>query len=459
MSFSEHLRARSASDERTRRAAPATGPGRGFEEDAVSDPLAALRARARDELVLRLGTRVHDASLTPADIEQEVERELASVLDDELIPLSDDERRAIVAQLGDDVLGYGPLEAFLNDPTVTEIMVNAGRPIWIERDGRLHRTSARFSSDAQLRLVIERIVSAVGRRIDESTPMVDARLADGSRVNAVIPPLALDGPALTIRKFGRRRRSMQDLIEIGTLSEGAAEFLGLCVAGRRNVVVSGGTGTGKTTLLNVLSELISDDERIITIEDAAELQLEQENLVRLESRPPNIEGRGAVAIRDLLRNALRMRPDRIILGEVRGAESIDMLQAMNTGHDGSLSTLHANSPRDAIARIETMALMAAVELPLRAVRDQIGSALDVIVHISRLRDGTRQVTQISEVTGIDDDQVTTADLFVFDYVAGELVPTGAEPAFAHRLAELGIELRPELFARTLAMHAPQKEMQ
>jgi pilus assembly protein CpaF len=243
------------------------------------------------------------------------------------------------------------------------------------------------------------------------------------------------------------------------LSEAGAEFLGLCVAGRRNIVVSGGTGTGKTTLLNVLSELISDDERIITIEDAAELQLEQENIVRLESRPPNIEGRGAVVIRDLLRNALRMRPDRIILGEVRGAESIDMLQAMNTGHDGSLSTLHANSPRDAIARIETMALMAAVELPLRAIRDQIGSALDVVVHISRLRDGTRRVTQISEVTGVDGDQVTMADLFTFDYAAGTLVPAGVVPAFAHKLAEFGIELPSELFERTLAMHAPQKEMQ
>ncbi len=307
--------------------------------------------------------------------------------------------------------------------------------------------------------MIDKIVSAVGRRIDESSPMVDARLADGSRVNAVIPPLAIDGPALTIRKFAKHRLTADDLMAFGTLTPEATEFLQACVAGRMNIIISGGTGTGKTTLLNVMSSLIPEEERIVTIEDAAELQLDQQHLIRLESRPENLEGRGGVTIRDLVRNALRMRPDRIIVGEVRGAETLDMLQAMNTGHDGSLSTVHANSPRDALFRLETMTLMAGMDLPLRAIRDQISSALDVVVHLSRLRDGSRRVTQISEVAGAEGEVVSLSDLFAFDYSAGlddegrhrgTLAPTGLRPGFAERLRDTGIELP----ARLLGIDAP-----
>jgi pilus assembly protein CpaF len=433
----------------------------GFDDGSTNgdDPLAALKSRALEALVQHLGARLYDASLTPEQLDSYVVVELGKVLEDEPVPLSASERDALVAQLGDEVLGYGPIERFLADPTVTEVMVNAGNPIYIERGGRLYKTEARFASEARLRLVIERIVSAIGRRIDESSPMVDARLADGSRVNAIIPPLAIDGPALTIRKFARTRLSMEDLISFGTLSPDAAEFLAACVRGRLNVVISGGTGTGKTTLLNVLSSLIDEAERIVTIEDAAELQLDQEHLIRLESRPANLEGRGEVAIRDLVRNALRMRPDRIIVGEVRGAEAVDMLQAMNTGHDGSLTTLHANSPRDALSRIETMALMAGIELPLRAIRDQTASALDLIVHISRLRDGSRRVTQIAEIVGSEGDVVSISDLYAYDFSAGmtpdgrhlgTLMPTGLRPRFTERLTDLGIELP----ARLLGIDAP-----
>jgi pilus assembly protein CpaF len=445
MRLSDHLRFAAgtvADDERVRRSnSSASFATRAFKDDGSTthDPLAALRARTREGLAQRLGSRLYDASLTPQQLEIYVVTELGKVLEQDPIPLSASERQTIIEQLGDEVLGYGALERFLADPTISEVMVNAGKPIYIERGGRLYKTDARFASDAQLRLVIDRIVSAVGRRIDESTPMVDARLADGSRVNAIIPPLALDGPSLTIRKFSWKRLSMDDLIEYETLSAEAAEFLSACVRGRLNILVSGGTGTGKTTLLNVLSSLIENDERIITIEDAAELQLDQEHLIRLESRPPNLEGRGEIAIRDLLRNALRMRPDRIIVGEVRGAEAIDMLQAMNTGHDGSLSTVHANSPRDALSRIETMSLMAGIELPLQAIRDQVAGALDLIVHLSRMRDGSRRITQVTEISGSAAD---TTDLFAFDYSAGftddgrhrgSLVSTGVRPSFLERL--------------------------
>ena len=468
MSLGEHIRKAGApGEDGTWRPTPATSNGLGnglggFDDDANVvnvDPFAPLRSRALDALVQRLGGRLYDASLTPAQLDSYVVEELGKVLEAESVPLSASERQAIVDQLGDEVLGYGPLERFLADPTVTEVMVNAGNPIYIERGGRLYKTDARFGSEARLRLVIERIVSAVGRRIDESSPMVDARLADGSRVNAIIPPLAIDGPALTIRKFAKTRLSLDDLISFGTLAPDAAEFLGACVRGRLNIIISGGTGTSNTTRLNVLSSLIDNDERIVTIEDAAELQLDQEHLIRLESRPANLEGRGAIAIRDLVRNALRMRPDRIIVGEVRGAEAIDMLQAMNTGHDGSLSTLHANSPRDALSRIETMALMAGMELPLRAIRDQTSSALDLIVHLSRMRDGSRRVTQITEVAGSEGDVVSLSDLFAFDFSAGftvdgrhmgTLVPTGLRPSFTERLADVGVELP----ARLLGMDTP-----
>jgi pilus assembly protein CpaF len=461
MKLSDHLRLAGvdAEDDSVRRGGAFASAGFDDGNTNGDDPMAALKSRALEALVQHLGARLYDASLTPEQLDSYVVVELGKVLEDEPVPLSANEREALVAQLGDEVLGYGPIERFLADPTVTEVMVNAGNPIYIERGGQLYKTEARFASEARLRLVIERIVSAIGRRIDESSPMVDARLADGSRVNAIIPPLAIDGPALTIRKFARTRLSMEDLISFGTLSPEAAEFLAACVRGRLNIVISGGTGTGKTTLLNVLSSLIDEDERIVTIEDAAELQLDQEHLIRLESRPANLEGRGEVAIRDLVRNALRMRPDRIIVGEVRGAEAVDMLQAMNTGHDGSLTTLHANSPRDALSRIETMALMAGIELPLRAIRDQTASALDVIVHISRLRDGSRRVTQIAEIVGSEGDVVSISDLYAYDFSAGvtadgrhlgTLIPTGLRPRFTERLNDLGIELP----ARLLGIDAP-----
>jgi pilus assembly protein CpaF len=459
MKLSDHLKAAGVDEETARRAISAAGTGFDDGSSTGDDPLAALKARALDALVHNLGSRLYDASMTAEQLDTYVVEELGKVLEDEPVPLSRTERETLVAQLGDEVLGYGPIERYLADPTVTEIMVNAGNPIYIERGGRIHKTDARFASEARLRLVIERIVSAIGRRIDESSPMVDARLADGSRVNAIIPPLAIDGPALTIRKFSKTRLTIDDLVGFGTLSTDAAEFLSACVSGRLNILISGGTGSGKTTLLNVLSSMIADNERIITIEDAAELQLDQEHLIRLESRPANLEGRGEVAIRDLVRNALRMRPDRIIVGEVRGAEAIDMLQAMNTGHDGSLSTLHANSPRDALSRIETMALMAGMELPLRAIRDQTASALDLIVHLSRLRDGSRRVTQISEIVGSEGDVVSLSELYGFDYSPGTtpdgrhlggLRPTGLRPTFTERLADVGVELP----ARLLGIDAP-----
>jgi pilus assembly protein CpaF len=457
--LSDHIRLaeQAAGDEEAPRSRAHTrfGP----EGDESADPLASLKARAHEALVTRLGVRLYDASLSADQLQEYVVEELGKVLEEEAVPLSAAERDRLVAELGDDVLGYGPIERFLDDPTVTEVMVNGTRPIFIERGGKLHRTNERFGSEARLRQVIDRIVSAVGRRVDESSPMVDARLSDGSRVNAVIPPLAVDGPALTIRKFAKTRLTLTDLVTFGTLTPEVTEFLGACVRGRLNIIISGGTGTGKTTLLNVMSSLIPEDERIITIEDAAELQLDQEHLIRLESRPVNLEGRGDVSIRDLVRNALRMRPDRIVVGEVRGAEALDMLQAMNTGHDGSLSTLHANSPRDALSRIETMTLMAGMELPLRAIRDQVASAIDLVVHLSRLRDGTRRVTQITEVVGSEGEVVSLSDLYAFDYSAGlgedgrhvgTLVPTGLRPTFTEHLADLGIELP----ARLLGIDVP-----
>jgi pilus assembly protein CpaF len=453
VSLSDHLRAASGSQD---------DDGEGFGPAPArsgSDAIAALKGRTRDALLNRLGSRLYDPSLSPTQLNQQVVEELGKVLDRETIPLTPAERDELVAEISDDVLGYGPLEKFLSDPTVTEVMVNGADAIYVERGGKLYRTDERFGSDARLRQVIDKIVSAIGRRIDESSPMVDARLADGSRVNAVIPPLAIDGPALTIRKFAKHRLSADDLIGFGTLTAESTEFLHACVAGRLNVLISGGTGSGKTTLLNVMSSLIPENERIVTIEDAAELQLDQQHLIRLESRPENIEGRGGVTIRDLVRNALRMRPDRIIVGEVRGAETLDMLQAMNTGHDGSLSTVHANSPRDALFRLETMTLMAGLDLPLRAIRDQISSALDLVVHLSRLRDGSRRVTQIAEVAGAEGDVISLSDIFGFDYAAGlddegrhlgALVPTGLRPGFAERLRDAGIELP----ARLLGIDAP-----
>jgi pilus assembly protein CpaF len=354
----------------------------------------------------------------------------------------------------DEILGHGPIEPLLRDPAVSEIMVNGPRRIFVERAGLISPVDAEFADEAHLRRVIDRIVSRIGRRVDEASPMVDARLPDGSRVNAVVPPVALDGSTLTIRKFSADPLKVNDLIAFGTMTPAVATMLSACVRGRLDIVVSGGTGSGKTTTLNVLSSFIPTDERVVTIEDAAELQLHQAHVVRLESRPANTEGRGEVTIRDLVRNALRMRPDRIVVGEVRDGAALDMLQAMNTGHDGSLTTVHANTPRDSIARLETMVMMAGMDLPARAIRDQIASAVDLIIQVTRLKDGTRRITQISEVVGMEGDVVTLQDLFVFDFKAGKdeqgrfrgsLVPTGLPPRFTEELAAHGVELTPEAF--------------
>ncbi len=431
-------------------APPRSAPDSGIETSGLpADPLAAIKQRAQETLFARLGGRLFRADMTEEQLHRLVTEELGSVLEADRAPLSAAERRRLLDEIIDDVLGYGPLEPFLADPEVTEIMVTGTRPIYVERAGRLFATESRFLFDDHLRRVVERIVGQVGRRIDESSPMVDARLADGSRVNAVLPPLALDGPTLTIRKFSKVPLTVADLIRLKTLTPRLAELVSLCVLGKLNIVVTGGTGTGKTTLLNVLSSFIPESERIVTIEDSAELQLVQEHLVRLESRPPNIEDRGEVTIRDLVRNSLRMRPDRIIVGEVRGGEALDMLQAMNTGHEGSMSTLHANTPRDAVARLETLVLMAGLDLPARAIREQIASAIHLIVHVSRLRDGTRRVTHLTEVTGMEGAVITLQDIFVLEHGAdlgddgllhARLVPTGIRPAFADRLKAEGLAI-------------------
>ncbi|MEN9593999.1 MAG: hypothetical protein RLY23_482, partial [Actinomycetota bacterium] len=384
-----------------------------FDPDAapIADPFVLIKRRAQDALFARLGSRLYDSSLGEDQLDSYVVQELSRVIDAERVPLTPAERARIVAEICDDVLGYGAIERFLADPEITEVMVNSLDSIYVERAGRLVRTNARYVSEEHLRQVIERIVSKVGRRIDESSPMVDARLPDGSRVNAVIPPLSIDGPVLTIRKFSEKAYSLHDLAGMRALTEQMIDLLRACVEGRLNILVSGGTGTGKTTMLNALSQFIPNGDRVVTIEDAAELRLVQNHVVRMESRPPNIEGKGEISIRDLVRNALRMRPDRIIVGEVRGAEALDMLQAMNTGHEGSLSTLHANSPRDALSRLETMVLMGGVDLPVRAIREQAASAIDLVIHVSRLRDGTRRITQVAEVNGMEGERLLLTDLF------------------------------------------------
>ncbi|MGH3091886.1 MAG: CpaF family protein, partial [Gaiellaceae bacterium] len=368
--------------------------GRESAGDRPADPYAELKTRVHHACIAKLGPELFGAR-TSEDLSEQVLRAVTEQLALDRTPLTRDERRQIVREISDDILGYGPLEPFLRDDSVTEVMVNGPDRIYVERSGKLEETKSTFLDDAHLLRIIDKIVSQVGRRVDESSPMVDARLPDGSRVNAIIPPLSLRGPVLTIRKFSRDPYTMDDLINFGSVTAKAAHFLAACVQGKLNVLISGGTGTGKTTTLNALSAFVPNDERIVTIEDAAELQLQQEHVLPLESRPANIEGKGEVRIRELVRNALRMRPDRIIVGEVRGAETLDMLQAMNTGHEGSLTTIHANSPRDALARMETLVLTAGVELPLRAIREQVASAFDLLVQITRLVDGSRRISHVT----------------------------------------------------------------
>ncbi|MBV9664444.1 MAG: CpaF family protein, partial [Actinobacteria bacterium] len=379
---------------------------------------------------------------------------LSSAIDAEKAAISSKDRAALITEVADDIIGYGPIERYLNDESITEVMVNGPQQVYVEREGKMTRVPSGFADEAHVRRVIDKIVVQVGRRVDESTPMVDARLPDGSRVNAVIHPLAIGGPFLTIRKFSADPFQVEDLINFGSLNHQSAQFLEACVKGRLNIVVSGGTGSGKTTLLNVLSSFIPGDERIVTVEDAKELQLHQEHVLPLEARPPNIEGKGQVTIRDLVRNCLRMRPDRIVVGEVRAGEALDMLQAMNTGHDGSITTVHSNSPRDTLARIETMTLMAGFDLPIRAIREQMASAIDVIVHLSRLRDGSRRVTHVTEVQGMEGDVITLQDVFLFDFgmgvdeagrFKGHLKPTGIRPKFAEKMADYGIKLKADMF--------------
>jgi len=418
------------------------------------DPFVGLKQRAQERLYARMGGRITDPSMSEGELRQLLIQELSNAIDEDAAPLSNAERLQLVEEICRDVIGYGPIQTFLDDPQVTEVMVLSDHSIYVERDGKVELTEARYLSQEHLRTVIERIVSAVGRRIDESSPTVDARLPDGSRVNAVIPPLAVDGPQLTIRKFSKRPLLADDLINLKTFSVEMSQFFRQCVDGRLNILVSGGTGTGKTTLLNYLSASIPETDRIVTIEDAVELRLNQRHVVRLEARPPNIEGRGEITIRELVRNSLRMRPDRIVVGEVRGGEALDMLQAMNTGHEGSLSTLHANTPRDALSRLETMVLMAGFDLPVRAIREQVVGAVDMIVHLSRMRDGSRRVTKVVEVEGLEGDTITLSDLFTFDHspgrdeggtVLGTIVPTGIRPKFEERLQEWGHTLSADLF--------------
>jgi pilus assembly protein CpaF len=425
------------------------------------DPFAEIKNRIHLALVSELGPRLFDVS-DVGSVRARVETEIRDQLAQES-GLSRDDRVRLAGEIADDIFGYGPLERLLADPSISEVMVNGAGEIWIERNGRLSRTSLHFADESHLRRIITKMVGQIGRRIDESSPMVDARLPDGSRVNAIIPPLSLSGALLTIRKFARNRFALDELIQIGTISASAADFLRRCIEADLNLLVSGGTGTGKTTMLNALSAAIPDRDRIVTIEDAAELQLAQRHVLRLEARPKNIEGEGEITIRDLVRNALRMRPDRIIVGEVRGAEALDMLQAMNTGHEGSLSTIHANSPRDALSRLETMVLMAGYDLPLRAIRQHASSALDLIVQIDRLDDGSRRLTAISEVQRMEGEMITLQNLFEFKFdridgdrkIVGRLEPTGLRPSFLGKFEQHGIDLPLDLFgAAAGAMFSP-----
>jgi pilus assembly protein CpaF len=414
----------------------------------LRDPFADIKNRIHLGVIEDLGRQIFNEDIDGGTgLRSTVVEEIRGRLAGES-GISHDDRERLVEELTDDILGHGPLERLLADDTVSEIMVNAPNDVWIEREGILHKTTVRFTDESQLRRIINKMVAEVGRRIDEAQPMVDARLPDGSRINAVIPPLSLSGALLTIRKFGAERLDIDSLVRLGTLTPETADLLRRCIEARLNMLISGGTGTGKTTLLNALSAAIPESERIVTIEDAAELRLAQRHVLRLECRPKNIEGEGEVVIRDLLRNSLRMRPDRIVVGEVRGAETLDMLQAMNTGHDGSLSTVHANSPRDALARVETMVLMAGYDLPLRAIRQQVASALDLIIQLERVHDGSRKVMAITEVQRMESDVITLQELYRFHVdsvasdraVVGQLTSTGLRPAFLEKFDKRGVKL-------------------
>ncbi|MDQ1590765.1 MAG: pilus assembly protein CpaF [Pyrinomonadaceae bacterium] len=428
-----------------------SGSGDGETQAGGAHTFQEMKSRLHRAIINRMDL----TKLSQLDAEQlrsEVARLAEALLADEKMPLSTSDRERLVEEVRHELFGLGPLEPLLADSTISDILVNSPQNIYIERRGKLERTNVTFKDDEHLMRVIERIVSSVGRRIDESSPMVDARLSDGSRVNAIIPPLSLDGPVLSIRRFGAEPLRMSKLIEIGALTKDIADMFEMCVNARLNVLISGGTGAGKTTLLNALSAYIPEEQRIVTIEDSAELQLQQPHVVRLETRPPNIEGRGEVTQRDLVKNALRMRPDRIVIGEVRGGEAIDMLQAMNTGHDGSLTTVHANTPRDALARLETMIQMTGMKLSERAMRQQIASALNLVIQAARLSDGTRRVVSISEITGMEGDTITMQEIFMFErkgidkdgHVIGRFRPTGVRPRFAERLKVYGMQL-PRVF--------------
>jgi pilus assembly protein CpaF len=416
------------------------------------DPFADLKTRIHFTVIGDLGPQLFNVSVDPETLRERVLADVRDQLAQET-GISRDDRQRIALEIADDILGHGPLERLLADESVTEIMVNGPHEIWVERGGRLSETNVRFNDDSHLRRIINKMVAQVGRRIDEQSPMVDARLPDGSRVNAIIPPLSLSGALVTIRKFSKQRLTLDDMIRMGTLSAETVEFLQRCIRAELNMLISGGTGSGKTTLLNAMSTSIPDSERIVTIEDAAELRLNQRHVLRLEARPKNLEGEGEIPIRQLVRNALRMRPDRIIVGEVRGGEALDMLQAMNTGHDGSLSTVHANSPRDALARIETMVLMAGIDLPVRAIREQVSSALDAVIHLERLEDGSRRVTSIAEVQRMESDVITMQELFKYNVdevtpdgtIVGALRTTGLRPTFISKFEKRGISLPQSLF--------------
>jgi pilus assembly protein CpaF len=430
-----------------------------LEARRVSPP----RKGAQDETYADLKVRVQNrllAELDPSIDVSEVEKVRGTIRDlfeqiltEESIVLSRQEKHRLFEQIAAEILGFGPLQPLLEDDDITEVMVNGAKSVYFEKAGKINRAPITFESDEHVMRIIDRIVAPLGRRIDESSPYVDARLPDGSRVNAVIPPISLVGPCLTIRKFAKDPFTVEQLIDFGTLTPGAVLFMEAAVKSRFNIIISGGTGSGKTTLLNVLSSFIPNDDRIITIENAAELQMRQDHVVTLESRPPNIEGRGEVTIRQLVINTLRMRPDRIIVGEIRGEESLDMLQAMNTGHDGSLTTAHSNSPRDTLSRVETMALMAGMDLPVRAIREQISSAIDLVIHQSRMQDGTRKVVSITEVVGMEGDVITMQDIFRFEQTAiedgkvlGELIPTGLRPKYMDKIEAYGIHLPPSIFS-------------